>query len=602
MEKIDIPQIYTQINESFKTEDHEKILILSDKILKANPKEKEAFQCKLIALLNLGKNDEIIQLIEKSNSEKEYLLEYAYALHEKKRYTDSINTINTHYASSKEIQTSLNELLAQNFYKLGKFSESYKTYKTLLEEKLNSNEIEEEKDLISNFLAAYVLSDSKEEEVLKTLLKYMNTWESFYNYCIICLKQGKFNESMETLYRLKRDYPQTDDEFNELKNINLQLNIVQSAFEGFDYSKFLNVIEQYNKFFDSNNFQELTPYFYNSFLHIKKDKESLQEILKKLDSHMKSETLFESEKDKLLENKIILLLRSNRINEAQENFKNLPQNFSDTMYVIIYLYIYFKMEKLEKLEELIKSDSNIRNKPEPHLIVLQIMLSQITSKNTEQFHFKLLAFVKEFYEYTVNFHFVNFFIGFYESRHLREHLKEFVTNYRDPVVFYKRIPKMLLKKTLCLLGRTFESLGMFEDSSKFYSFILENVEKNDNEVKLNLINSIAYIDVVKSDEIRRGLDETMVDLSTDHISNLLGEVFVKFKKNPNEKKKSKKNKKKKIRYPKNFDPKKPGPMPDPERWIPKLQRKKYKNVAKNKMAYQGAVTDNSTTTSQFGKK
>lgn len=602
MEKIDIPQIYTQINESFKTEDHEKILTLSEKILKANPKEKEAFQCKLIALLNLGKNDEIIQLIEKSYSEKEYLLEYAYALHEKKRYTDSINTINTHYNSRKDILSNLNELLAQNFYKLGKFSESYKTYKTLLEEKLNSNEIEEEKDLISNFLAAYVLSDSKEEEVLKTLLKYMNTWESFYNYCIICLKQGKFNESMETLYRLKRDYPQTDDEFNELKNINLQLNIVQSAFEGFDYGKFLNVIEQYNKLFESNKFPELTPYFYNNFLHFKKDKESTHEILKKLDGYMKSESLFESEKNKLLENKIILLLRANRINEAQENFKNLPQNFSDTMYVIIYLYIYFKMEKLEKLEELIKSDSNLRDKPEPHLIVLQIMLSQITSKNTEQFHFKVLSFIKEFNEHTVNFHFVNFFIGFYESRHLREYLKEFVTTYRDPVVFYKRIPKMFLKKTLCLLGRTFESLGMFEDSSKFYSFILENFEKNDNEVKLNLINSIAYIDVVKSDEIRRGLDETMVDLSTEHISNLLGEVFEKFKKNPNEKKKSKKNKKKMIRYPKNFDPKKPGQMPDPERWIPKLQRKKYKNVAKNKMAYQGAVTDNSTTTSQFGKK
>lgn len=31
---------------------------------------------------------------------------------------------------------------------------------------------------------------------------------------------------------------------------------------------------------------------------------------------------------------------------------------------------------------------------------------------------------------------------------------------------------------------------------------------------------------------------------------------------------------KKIRYPKNFDPANPGPMPNPERWIPKWQRTK----------------------------
>merc|ERR1712217_248096 len=41
-----------------------------------------------------------------------------------------------------------------------------------------------------------------------------------------------------------------------------------------------------------------------------------------------------------------------------------------------------------------------------------------------------------------------------------------------------------------------------------------------------------------------------------------------------EKKKRKKNRK--IRYPKNFDPENPGPMPDPERWLPKHERTEYK--------------------------
>jgi signal recognition particle subunit SRP72 len=86
----------------------------------------------------------------------------------------------------------------------------------------------------------------------------------------------------------------------------------------------------------------------------------------------------------------------------------------------------------------------------------------------------------------------------------------------------------------------------------------------------------------------------------ENINNLLNDVFSKFKKNP-EKQKKKNKKKNPKRFPKNFDPKNPGPMPDPERWVPKYQRKKYKNIAKNKLSYQGAAIDNTTTISSNKK-
>ena len=101
--------------------------------------------------------------------------------------------------------------------------------------------------------------------------------------------------------------------------------------------------------------------------------------------------------------------------------------------------------------------------------------------------------------------------------------------------------------------------------------------------------------------MRRKIDETMVDMSMENINTLLNDVFSKFKKNP-EKEKKKNNKKKiKQRRPKNFDAKNPGPMPDPERWVPKYQRKKYRNISKNKLAYQGANIDNTTTVSSNKK-
>ena len=52
--------------------------------------------------------------------------------------------------------------------------------------------------------------------------------------------------------------------------------------------------------------------------------------------------------------------------------------------------------------------------------------------------------------------------------------------------------------------------------------------------------------------------------------------------------------KRKIRYPKDFDPENPGstPMPDPERWLPKWQRSRYKKLARKKKLYiKGAQGD-----------
>ena len=64
----------------------------------------------------------------------------------------------------------------------------------------------------------------------------------------------------------------------------------------------------------------------------------------------------------------------------------------------------------------------------------------------------------------------------------------------------------------------------------------------------------------------------------------------------------KKRKNKKIKYPKDFDPTHPGPPPDPERWLPKWQRSKFKKLAKKKGIYlKGAQGDAQIDTDVTGK-
>lgn len=80
------------------------------------------------------------------------------------------------------------------------------------------------------------------------------------------------------------------------------------------------------------------------------------------------------------------------------------------------------------------------------------------------------------------------------------------------------------------------------------------------------------------------MPEKKKELKTTNVAQEMGggaEVFI-----------PKKRKHTKVRYPKDFDPKAPGPPPDPERWLPKWQRSKFKKLAKKKGIYiKGAQGD-----------
>ncbi|CAD8123999.1 unnamed protein product [Paramecium sonneborni] len=59
-------------------------------------------------------------------------------------------------------------------------------------------------------------------------------------------------------------------------------------------------------------------------------------------------------------------------------------------------------------------------------------------------------------------------------------------------------------------------------------------------------------------------------------------------------KKIQKKKKKRIRYPKNFDKTNPGPLPNPERWLPKYERKEWKKKKQIHSRTQGGNAGNET--------
>lgn len=62
-----------------------------------------------------------------------------------------------------------------------------------------------------------------------------------------------------------------------------------------------------------------------------------------------------------------------------------------------------------------------------------------------------------------------------------------------------------------------------------------------------------------------------------------------------------KKRKRKTKFPKDFDPKNPGAEPDPERWLPKYMRSRFKKYARKKGMYlKGAQGDTQVDTDVTG--
>ena len=292
----------------------------------------------------------------------------------------------------------------------------------------------------------------------------------------------------------------------------------------------------------------MTPYFYNNYLNVKKDKDSVNETIKKIDSFLKNDDLYPMEKNILLKNKINFLIRGNKLTEANEVLKD-NKNVEDVDFLLMKTYLSYKNEK-DKFDDIISKET----KPELHLLVIQLMLGSINAKSYEQLHLKILNFVSQFRNFCLNYHFISFFIGFYTAKKLKDYLKEFIRNFKDPQELSEHINNREKSQLLLVkIASAFYSSGQYEESSKFYNFVINKYDITDKEIQISLIQAMAHIDLNKSEEIRRKIDETPIDLSNEHMNSLLTELFLKFKKPAQQNK----EKKRKIRYPKNFDPKNP---------------------------------------------
>nr|GEY59304.1 signal recognition particle subunit SRP72 [Tanacetum cinerariifolium] len=137
--------------------------------------------------------------------------------------------------------------------------------------------------------------------------------------------------------------------------------------------------------------------------------------------------------------------------------------------------------------------------------------------------------------------------------------------------------------------------GQKEEASKLFEKLVES--HHSIEAVVGLIQTAAYTDVEKAETYEKQLKPlpglTSVDVNAlektsgakhvengHHLGNNVEPQETKSKD------KSKKKRKRKPKYPKGFDPANPGPPPDPERWLPRRERSSFRPKRKDKRAAQ----------------
>lgn len=66
----------------------------------------------------------------------------------------------------------------------------------------------------------------------------------------MCLMNGNYKDCFDTLKRSKEDFPDMDGGFGLLKNLHLNLFIVQTALDGFEINKYTDINAKYEKCFE----------------------------------------------------------------------------------------------------------------------------------------------------------------------------------------------------------------------------------------------------------------------------------------------------------------------------------------------------------------
>ncbi|PIN16016.1 Signal recognition particle, subunit Srp72 [Handroanthus impetiginosus] len=608
---VSLEDLFTSLNRHIQQSEFDLAIKVSDQVLSIAPGDEDAIRCKVVALIKNDSIDDALSAIEEfsKKSAVDFSFFKAYCLYRQNKLDDALKSLKGQEGNSATML-----LESQIFYRLGKMDECVDIYQKLQKSKI---------DLLETNLVAGLVSAGRASEVQGTMdslrVKPTSSFELAYNVACSLVERNKYKDAEQLLLSARRigqeklmDENCTDEEIElELAPIGVQLAYVQQVLGNTQ-----EAFESYSSIIKKNLADKSSLAVAVSNLIALKGPKDVADGLRKLDkliekgdgpltfrlAHGLDLKLSQKQKEAIYANRVLLLLHSNKLDQARELASALPGMFPNSiMPVLLQAAVHVRENKANKAEEILGQFAN--KFPDKSKIILLARAQIAAAAGHPQIAADSLLKIQDIQHKPAT---VATLVSLKERagdidgadavfNSAIQWWSNAMTEDNKLDVIMQEAASFKLRH-----GKKDEAARLYEELVKSHGSI---------EALVGLIQTAAHTDVEKAESYEKqlkplpglkGIDVESLEKTSGakHIENgpTLGipEAY-----EPKNKEKTKKKRKRKPRYPKGFDPANPGPPPDPERWLPKRERSSYRPKRKDKRAAQirgsqGAVVKEAT--------
>lgn len=588
----------SEFDQAIKISELDQAIKVSDQVLSVLPNDEDAVRCKLVALIKKDDIDGALQTIQEFS--RRIHLDFgflkAYCLYRQNKLDEALESLKGQEGNSGTLL-----LESQILYRQGKFDASADIYQKLLRSKIDSLEINVVAGLVSAGRASEV------QGIIDSLrVRATSSFELAYNTACSLIDRSKYTDAEQLLLSARRVGQETlmdenfaDDEIEiELAPISVQLGYVQQILGNTQ-----EALESYTDIIKKNLDDELSvAVAINNLIALKGPKDisdglrKLDKLIEKGDGVQKFQLargldikLSPKQKESVYLNRMLLLLHSNKMDQARELAGALPAMFPQSAIpVLLQAAVHVRENKASKAEEILGQFAD--KFPERSKVVLLARAQIAATAGHPQVSADSLAKIADIQHMPAT---VATIVSLKERA---GDIDGAVAVFDSAIQWWSNAMAEDNKLDIIMQEAAAFKLkhGRKEEAARLYEDLVRS--RGSMEALVGLIQTAAYTDVEKAEAYEKklrplsglgavdvdGLEKTSGAKPTESGSKLAVTEAYEAK----TKDKTKKKRKRKPKYPKGFDPANPGPPPDPERWLPKRERSSYRPKRKDKRAAQ----------------
>ncbi|XP_073150337.1 uncharacterized protein [Henckelia pumila] len=594
-----IEDLFTSLNRHIQRSEFEQAVKVSNQVLKIAPGDEDAIRCKVVALIKNDSMDDALLTIEgfSMKSSIDFSFFKAYCLYRQNKLNEALECL-----KGKEESTAAMLLESQILFRLGKMVACVDIYQRLQRTKIDSLEI--------NFVAGLVSAGraSDVQGAMDSLkVKVTSSFELAYNAACSLIERNKYKDAEQLLLSARRIGQETlmeenlaDDDIEiELAPVAVQLAYVkhimgdtQEAFESYSNIIKRNLADESSLAVSTNNFVAL------------KGPKDASDGLRKLDKLIeKSEgpltfrlardldlKLSQKQKEAIFVNRLLLLLHSNKVDQARELASALPGMFPNSILpVLLQAAVHVRENKANKAEELLGQSAS--KFPDKLNIILLARAQIAAAAGHPQIAADSLLKIPDIQHKPAT-------VATLVS--LKERAGDIdgadavfdaaIQWWSDAMTENSKLDIIMQEAASFKLRH-----GKKDEAARLYEELVKN--HGSIEALVGLIQTTAHADIEKAEAYEKqlkplynlkGIDVESLEKTSGakHVESNGRTLGIAEAYETKNKEKPKKKRKRKPKYPKGFDPANPGPPPDPERWLPKRERSSYRPKRKDKRAAQ----------------